>query len=123
MGRKLELIFLWLLLREYGMILFHTLHDVAGVGDGTIMVQRGHSLALDDKEILPLGKELLLYSSIVEDVFDNEHVKEWSYELEGAYLLRPSALSLWSLGLLMECPLDRFTLMHLVDKEEVREME
>ena len=43
------------------------------------------------------------------DVFDNGHVKEWSYELAGAYLHRPIALSLGSLGLLMECPQDHFT--------------
>ena len=47
-GRQLELLILWLLLREYGLILSHTLHDVARVGNGTIMVQRGYSLALED---------------------------------------------------------------------------
>ena len=53
-GRKLELLFLCFLLREYGLILSHTLHDVARVGDGTIMVQRGYSLTLEDEEVLPL---------------------------------------------------------------------
>ena len=50
-------------------------HDVAGVGDGTIMVQRGYSLALDDQEVLPLWKEFPICSNIVGYVFDNEHVK------------------------------------------------
>ena len=47
-GRQHELLFLWKLLGEYGLILYHTLHDVVGVGDGTIMVQRGYSLTLED---------------------------------------------------------------------------
>ena len=102
--RQLELLLLWLLLREYGLILSHTLHDVAEVGDGTIMVQRGYSLALDDQDVLPLWEGLLMCSSIMGDVFDKEHVKEWSYELARAYLHRPTMLSLGSLGLLMECP-------------------
>ena len=37
-GRQLDLLFLLLLLREYGLILSHTLHDIARVGDDTIMV-------------------------------------------------------------------------------------
>ena len=84
---------LWLFLGEQGQICSHTLHDVAGVGDGTIMVQREYSLALDDQEVLPPWKELPLCSSIVRDVFDNGHVKEWSYELAGAYLHRPTSLA------------------------------
>ena len=43
------------------------------------------------------------------DVFENEHVKEWSYVLTGAYLHRPKTLSLWRRGLLMEYPQDHFT--------------
>ena len=54
MRRQQKLLFLWLFLREQGQICSHTLHDVVGVGDGTIMVQRGYSLALDDQEVLPL---------------------------------------------------------------------
>ena len=96
--------FLWLLLGEHWQICSHTLHDVAGVVDGTIMVKRGYSLALDDQEELPPRKEFPICSNIVGDVFDSGHVKEWSYELEGAYLHRPTMLSLGSLGLLMECP-------------------
>ena len=46
--RQQELFFLGLLLGEHGHIFSHTLHDVAGVGDGTIIVKRGYSLALDD---------------------------------------------------------------------------
>ena len=84
------------------------MHDVAGVGDGTILVQGGYSLALDDQEVLPLWKELPIYGSIVGDVFDNGHVKEWIYGMAGAYLHRPKALSLWSWGLLMECSQDHF---------------
>ena len=48
MGRQQNLLLLWLFLGEQGHIFSHTLHDVAGVGDGAIMVQRGYSLALDD---------------------------------------------------------------------------
>jgi len=73
------------------------------------MVQRGYSLALDDQDVLPPWKELPLCSSIVRDVFDNGHVKEWIYESVGAYLHRPTTMSLWSLSLLMECPQDHFT--------------
>ena len=49
-------------------------------------------------------------SSIMGDAFDILHVKDWSHELEGAYLHRPIALPLWSWGLLMEYPQDHFTL-------------
>ena len=40
-GRQQNFLLLWLFLGEQGQIFSHTLHDVAGVGDGTIMVQRG----------------------------------------------------------------------------------
>ena len=73
--------FLWLFLKEQGKIFSHTLHDVIGVGDGSIMVKRGYSLALDDLELVPLWKELLVCSNIMEYVFDNEHVKARSYVL------------------------------------------
>ena len=68
-GRKLKLLLLWLLLREYGMILSYTFHDVARVGDGTIMVQRGYSLTLENEEVLPPWRGSLTYSSII---FDDE---------------------------------------------------
>ena len=61
------------------------------------MVQGGYSLALDVLDVLPLWEELLVYGSIMGGVFDIEHVKEWSYELAGAYFHRPKTLSLWSL--------------------------
>ena len=109
MRRQQKLLLLWLFLGEQGQICSHTLHDVAGVGDGTIMVQRGYSLALDDQEVLPPWEELLVCSSIVGDIFDNKHVKERSYELSGSYLHRPTTLSLESMGLLMEYPQDHFT--------------
>ena len=48
-------------------------------------------------------------SRIMGDVFDKEHVKEWSYELAGVYFHGPTTLSLWSLDLFMECPQDHFT--------------
>ena len=56
MGKKQKLLLLGLLLGEHGKIFSHTLHGVAGVGYGTIMVQRGYSLALDDQELLPPWK-------------------------------------------------------------------
>ena len=37
--RQQKLLLLWLFLVEQGQICSHTFHDVAGVGDGTIMVQ------------------------------------------------------------------------------------
>ena len=39
-----NILLLWLFLGEQGKIFSHTLHDVAEVGDGTIMVQRGYSI-------------------------------------------------------------------------------
>ena len=101
-GRQQELFLLCKFLGEYGLIFSHNLHDVAGVGDGAIMVQRGYSLALEDQEVLPLWKESPIYSSIMVDDFDIWHVKEWSYEMARALLQRPTTLSLGSLGLLME---------------------
>ena len=83
MRRQQNFLLLWLFLGEHGKIWSHTFHDVAGVGDGTIMVQRGYSLALDDLEVLPLWEELLVCSNIMEDIFDNEHVKEWSCVMAG----------------------------------------
>ena len=73
------------------------------------MVQRGYSLALDDLEVLLLWKELLVCRNIMEVVFDNEHVKEWSYVLVGAYLHKPTTLSPWSMDLWMKCSQDHFT--------------
>ena len=108
-GRQQELLLLWLLLREYGMVFSLTLHDFAGVGYGTIMVQRGYFLTLEDQEVLPLWKESPIYRNIMVDDFGIWHVKEWSYEMTGALSQRPTALSLWSWDLLMECSQDHFT--------------
>ena len=113
MRRQQTLLLLELYLREQGKIFSHTLHDVVGVGDGTIMVQRGYSLALDDQEVLPIWEELLMCSNIMGEVFNNVHIKEWGYDWAGAYFHRPIALSLGSLGLLMECPQDNFTFVAL----------
>ena len=65
---------------------------------------------LDVQEVLPLWEGLLICSIIMGDVFEREHVKEWSYELARVYLHGPTTLSLGSLGLLMECPQHHFTL-------------
>ena len=107
-GGNKSFFFLWMFLGECGLVLFHTLHNVAGVGDGTIMVQRGYSLALEDQEVLPLWEESPIYSSIMTDDFDMWYVKGWSYEMTGALSQRPIVLSLGSLGLLMECSQDHF---------------
>ena len=104
MRRKQKLFLLGLFLGEQGQIFSHTLHDVAGVGGGSIMVQRGYSLALDVQEVLPPWEEPLMCSSIMGDAFDIVHVKEWSYDLARAYLHGPTSLSPWGLDLLMECP-------------------
>ena len=74
-GRQQELLLLWRFLREYGLIFSHTFHDVVGVGDGTIMVQRGYSLTLEDQEVLPLWNGSPIYSSIMIDGFDMWYVK------------------------------------------------
>ena len=109
MRRQENPLLLWLFLGEQGQIFSHNLHDVAGVGDSTIKVQMGYSLALDDQEVLPPWKELPLCSNIMGEIFDKEHAKEWDYELAGAYLHRPTTLSLWSWSLLMECSQNHFT--------------
>ena len=113
----------WVFLREYGLILSHAWHDVARVGDGTIMVQRGYSLALEDQEVLPFWKESPICNNIMVDDFDIGHVKEWSYEIIVALLQRPTTLSLGSLGLLMECPQGHFTYDEIDGKNEMRVIE
>ena len=50
------------------------------------------------------------------DAFDILHVKYWSYVLMGAYLHRPTALSLWSWDLLMEYSQDHFSFNALGEK-------
>ena len=47
----------------------HTLHDVAGGGDGII------SLTFDDRGVLPPLEDLLMYCNIMRDIFDKKHVK------------------------------------------------
>ena len=93
---------LGMFLREKGQIFSHSLHDVAGVEDGTIRVQRGHSLALNVQEGLSPWEGLLIRSSIMGDAFDILHVKDWSHVLMGAYLHGPIKLSPWSRGLWMK---------------------
>ena len=89
-----EILLLGMFLREQGKISSHNFHDVAGVEDGTIIVQRGYSLALNVQEGIYSWEGLLICSSIMGDAFDILHVKYWSYVLMGAYLHRPMALSL-----------------------------
>ena len=98
---------LWLLelcLREKGKNCSHMLCDVAGVGEGTLMVKNGYSLALDDLEALPSWEVFHICSSITRGDFDKEHVKEQIFVLTGAYLHEFTALSLWSRDLWMESP-------------------
>ena len=78
--RQKRHLFLWMVEREQGKSFSHILHNVAMGGDGNIM-----------------GK-----------VFDIGHVREWTYELAGAYLHRLTTLSLWSMILLVECSQDHF---------------
>ena len=106
MRKQQEMLLLWLLLGEYGLILSHTLHDVAGVDAGTIMVQRGYSLALEDQEVLPLWKEPPICRNIMVCEFGIGHVKERSYEMARALSQRPTMMSLGCLDLLMECSQD-----------------
>ena len=109
MREQQEMLLPWLFLRNYGLILSHAWHDVAGAGDGTIMVQRGYSLALEDQKVLPLWKELPIYNSIMIDDFDMWYVKGWSYEMIGAFSQKTTSLSLGSIDLLTECSKDHFT--------------
>ena len=51
-----------------------------------------------------------MYCRIMGDIFDKDHVKEWSYELARDYLQSPTMLSSELLGLLMEFPQDHFIL-------------
>ena len=74
-GRQQELLLVLLLLREYGLIFSHTLHDVVGVGDGTIMVQKGYYLTLEDHEVIQFWKESPTYSRIMIDGSDMWYVK------------------------------------------------
>ena len=55
MGRQQNLLFVCLFLGEQEHIFSHTLHDVAGGGDGFI------SLAFDDRGLLQTWEELLMY--------------------------------------------------------------
>ena len=92
MGRQQKLFLLWLYLGEQGHNFSHTLHDVVGVGGGTIMEKMGYSLALNVQEVLPSWEGPLICSSIMVNAFDIVHVKEWSYELARAYLHGPTML-------------------------------
>ena len=74
MGRQQNV--LLLCLGEQGQICSHTLHDVAGGGDGII------SLVFDDGlEAFPSWEVFHICCSIVRGVFDKEHVKEQSFVL------------------------------------------
>ena len=55
--------------REHKQICSHMIHDVAGGGDGIL------SLNLDDREVLPPWKGLLIYCSIMRDIFDKNMSK------------------------------------------------
>ena len=96
MRRQQKVLLLGMFLGEKGQIFSHSFHDVAGVEDGTITVQREYSLALYVQEVLSPWERLLIYISIMGDDFDILHVKDWSHELEGAYLHRPTVFPLWS---------------------------
>ena len=101
MRRQQTILLLGLYLREKGQICSHMFYDVVAVGDGTIMVKRGYSLALDDQEVLPSSEEFHIFSNIIGGLFDNNHVKELSYGLAGPYFHRPTTLFFWSMDLFM----------------------
>ena len=69
MGRQQKVWLLFLFLGDQEHIFSHTLNDVAGGGDGTI------TLDFNYREVLPTWEELLMYFSIMGDIFDKEHVK------------------------------------------------
>ena len=80
MMRQKRHLLLWRIEGEQGQSCSHILHNVSMGGDGNIM-----------------GED-----------FDMGHIREWNYELAGAYLHRPTMLSLWSMSLLVECSQDHF---------------
>ena len=70
-GRQQNVLLLSLFLGEQEQICSHTLHDVAGGGDGII------SLIFDDGlEEIPTWKVFHIGCSIIIGVFDKENVKE-----------------------------------------------
>ena len=98
-GRQKNVLLLFLFLGEQEQICSHTLHDVAGGGDGI------NSLIFDDDlEALPSWEVFQICCNIIRGVFDKEHVKEQSFVLIGAYLHELTALSLWSRDLWKEFP-------------------
>jgi len=56
---------LGLFLGEKERIFSHFLYDVAGVEDGTIMVQRGYSLTFDVQELLPPWERFHMCNNII----------------------------------------------------------
>ena len=55
--KQQTVLLLGLYLREKGNIFSHMLYDVAGVGDGTIMVQRGYSFVSGNNSLEVLGSK------------------------------------------------------------------
>ena len=78
MRRQQNILLLGMFLREQGKNFSNSFHDVAGVKEGTIIVQRGYSLALDVQEGLSSWGGLLICSSIMGDAFDTLRVKDWN---------------------------------------------
>ena len=65
MRKQQKLLLLGSFFGEQGKIFSHFLYDVAGGGDGTIMVQRGFSLAFHEQELLPPGERFYSCNKIV----------------------------------------------------------
>ena len=102
MGRQQNVLLLCLFLGEQGQSFSHTLHDVAGRGDGII------SSVFDDLGALLSWGVFHICCSIIGGVFDKEHVKEQSFVLTGAYLHELTALSFGSRTLWMKCAQQRY---------------
>ena len=62
--------------REHKHIFSHMIDGVAGVEEGTLIVQGDQSLAGMDWEAFPSWEKLHICSSITKVVLDKEHVKE-----------------------------------------------
>ena len=93
MRRHQALEFLGIDEREHKQIFSHMIYGLAGVEEGTLIVQGDHILARIDWEAFPSWEKLHICSSITRVVLDKEHVKEQSLAWARAFLHELTALS------------------------------
>ena len=88
MGRKQNLLLLWLHLGEYGQNFSHTYHDLSGERGGTSKVQRGYLSKMEEEE------NILSHTSMMVDGFGMWNAKGKSHGETRGLSLRPTTLSL-----------------------------